>query len=429
MRKEHFKITPKNMFNPKGLLIAFVLTLFLFPNPANAAAHSDGGFIYGKITMKNGDRFQGPMRWGTEETLWHDMFNSTKDDNEFSIYLSSKDMKELRRKSRREEGIGGFFKRLFSGTRSYSHDLPTHQFVCRFGEIQKMEMRGRRTVFLTFKNGDRMEVSGGSNDINAKINILDQEVGELTLKWSKIRMIEFMAVPQPLEKKFGEPLYGIVYTDSGQFTGFIQWDHQECVDTDKLDGDWENGDISIEFGKIKSIEKYRRGSMVTLHSGKEYYIYGTNDVNDDNRGIIINDLNFGKVKVDWDEFDQVVFKKPPTAPAGYDDFIEPKQPIGKVETKDGNTYAGRIVYDLDEAVDFELISGEYDDIEYNIPIRNIETIVPLDAWCSRITLKNGKSIELENSRDVNGDNDGLLVWEDEEPVYIPWRKVNKIELD
>ena len=148
-------------------------------------------------------------------------------------------------------------------------------------------MRGKRTVFLTLKNEDRMEVSGGSNDINAKINILDQEAGELTLKWNKIRMIEFMAVSRPLEKKFGEPLFGTVDTQSGQFRGFIQWDHQECVDTDKLDGDCENGDISIEFGKIKSIEKHRRGSLVTLHSGKEYYIYGTNDVNDDNRGIII----------------------------------------------------------------------------------------------------------------------------------------------
>jgi hypothetical protein len=429
MKKEHFKITPKNMFNPTGILIVFILTLLLFPGSVTADNNIDGGFIYGKITMKDGDMFQGPMRWGTEETLWHDMFNSTKEENEFSIYLSSKDMRELRRKSRREEGIGGFFRRLFGGTRKYSDDLPTHQFVCRFGEIKKMEMRGRATVFLTFKNGDKLEVSGGSNDINAKINILDQEAGELTLKWNKIRMIEFMTVSQPLKKKFGEPLYGTVDTESGQFKGFIQWDHQECLDIDKLDGDWENGDISIEFGKIKSIEKYRRGSLVTLHSGKEYYIYGTNDVNDDNRGIIINDHNFGKIKVDWDEFDKVEFEKTPAVPAGYDDFVDPKQMVGKVETKDGKIYSGRIVYDLDEAVDFELISGEYDDIEYNIPMRNIKTIVPLGSCCSKITMKNGKTIELENERDVNGDNDGVLVWEDEAPVYIPWRTIRKIEFN
>ncbi|MGD2084657.1 MAG: hypothetical protein PVH61_00590 [Candidatus Aminicenantes bacterium] len=429
MKKEHFKIPAKPFFNSTGLLIAVVLTLFLFPHPVNAAGHNDGGFIYGKITMKDGDRFQGPIRWGTEETFWHDMFNSTKEENEFSIYLSSQDMRELRRQSRRKEGIGGFFRRLFGGTRSYSDAIPTHQFVCRFGEIKKMEMRGRRAVFLTFKNGDKLEVSGGSNDINAKINILDREAGELTLKWNKIRMIEFMAVSQPLKKKFGEPLYGTVNTPSGQFKGFIQWDHQECVDTDKLDGDWENGDISIELGKIKSIEKYRRGSLVTLHSGKEYYLYGSNDVNDDNRGIVINDLNFGKIILYWDEFDQVEFEKTPALPSGYDDFVEPKQLVGKVETKNGKIYTGRIVYDLDEAVDFELISGEYDDIEYNIPLRNIETIVPLGSFSSKITMKNGKTIELENSRDVNGDNDGLLVWEDEEPVYIPWRTIRKIELN
>ena len=218
-------------------------------------------------------------------------------------------------------------------------------------------------------------------------------------------------------------------TRSGQFKGFIQWDHQECISTDKLDGDWENGDISIEFGKIKSIEKYRRGSLVTLHSGKEYYLYGSNDVNDDNRGIVINDLNFGKILLYWDEFDKVEFESPPAAPAGYDDFVEPIQPVGKVETKDGKIYAGRIVYDLDEAVDFEIIGGEYDDIEYNIPVRNIETIVPAGSYSSKITLKNGKTIELEDSRDVNRENDGLLVWEDEEPVYIPWREIRKIQFN
>ena len=122
-----------------------------------------------------------------------------------------------------------------------------------------------------------MIVSGGSNDIRADIAILDQESGEVELKWDKIRTIEFLPVPQQLKEKFGQPLYGTVSTRSGQFKGYIQWDHQECVSTDKLDGECEDEDISIEFGEIKSIEKFRSGSLVTLHSGKEYYVNGTND--------------------------------------------------------------------------------------------------------------------------------------------------------
>ena len=153
-------------------------------------------------------------------------------------------------------------------------------------------------------------------------------------------------------------------------------------------------------------------------------------MNDDNRGIIINDLQVGKVLVDWDEFIGVEFEKTPgTTIPGYNDFIESKTLSGTVETKDGKTYSGRMVYDIDEALDFELISGEHENIQYNLPIRNIAVIEPLRRCCSRITLKNGQSLELEDSRDVDKDNAGLLVWEEDEPVYIPWRKVEKIKFN
>jgi len=94
--------------------------------------------------------------------------------------------------------------------------------------------------------------------------------------------------------------------------------------------------------------------------------------------------------VEWDEFDQVVFEKNPgNLPAGYDDYSEPKELIGKVRTRDGKEYAGRIVYDLDEALDFEIISGYQEDIQYEIPLRNIKTITPNGSCCSKITLKTG----------------------------------------
>jgi hypothetical protein len=424
--KNYFKMITVNI----GEVIIFVLAFLVVSNPVNADVNTDQGFIYGKITMKDGKTFQGVIRWGTEETFWHDMFNSSKLENEFSDYLSGKDLREMRAERYDDErrGIGGFFKRLLGRSRKHFDVLPVHQFVCRFGEIKKMEMLGSRSVLLTFKNGERKELSGGSNDIRANIHILDQEIGELHIKWRKIQMIEFMGISQPLKEKFGQPLYGKVETEAGVFKGFIQWDHQECVDTDKLDGKCEEGKMSIEFGEIKSIEKYRRGSLVTLNSGKEYYLYGTNDVNDDNRGIIINDLHVGKIMVDWDEFIGVEFAQNPGTPLpSYDDFAEPKTLSGEIKTKDDRIYSSRIVYDLDETMDFELISGYYEGIQYKIPIRNINTIVTVGGCCSKITMKNGKKIELEDGRDVNRDNDGLLVWEDDHPVYIPWRKVREIK--
>ena len=422
------KSTQKKLLTLIGCMV--FMAILTIPTPAAAEDQIDQGSIYGQITLKDGSKLQGPIRWGKEEALWHDFFNSTKEENDFSVYLSGRELRELRRKNG-GSGFGGFLRRMFGGLSGDSDVLPTHQFVCRFGEIKEMQMRGGDTVILTFKDGERQEVEGGSNDIEAKLHIIDREQGDITLKWDKIRAIEFMAAPQPLKGIFGKPLFGTVTTKYGNFKGYIQWDHEECLDTDKLDGDSEDGDISVEFAKIKAIEKFKRGSLVTLLSGKEIYIYGSNDVNDNNRGIIINDLNFGKIRVDWDEFDRLDFEPNPAAPpAGYDEFITPKPLSGKVFTKDGRTYSGKIVYDLDEAMDFEIISGSRDDIEYNIPLRNIDTITPAGSCCSKITLKNGKTIELEDERDVNGDNDGLLVWGDsKEPDYISWQRIKEIKLN
>jgi hypothetical protein len=298
--KKYVNITGKNRLQSLGywLVLAMVMVLSAVPNPVNGESHPDQGFIYGRIHMEDGGTYEGPIRWGTEEALWHDLFNSSKNKNEFSVYLSSKELREIREKSGRR-GFLGFLERIF--TRRRGDDLITHQFVCRFGELKRMEMKGRSTVRLTFKKDGHLEVTGGSNDINTRINVIDREAGELSLKWGAIRSIEFMPVPQPL--------------------------------------------------------------------------------------------------------------------------------AGKIKTKEGKSYAGRIVYDLDEAMDFEILSGEHEGIEYHIPFRNIDSIVPAGGCCSRVTLKNGTVVELEKERDVNRDNDGLLVWDDaREPVYIPWRKIKEIKM-
>ena len=86
------------------------LVLIIFSLPMVLSADGDEGFIYGKITMDNGNTYQGTIRWGDEEAFWDDMFNSTKDENVFEQYLSDRDIESLedeiysgrdRRKSRK----------------------------------------------------------------------------------------------------------------------------------------------------------------------------------------------------------------------------------------------------------------------------------------------------------------------------------------
>ena len=55
-------------------LVLFAVVFAICPV---AWAEGDQGYIYGKITMDNGNVYQGVIRWGDEEAFWDDMFNST----------------------------------------------------------------------------------------------------------------------------------------------------------------------------------------------------------------------------------------------------------------------------------------------------------------------------------------------------------------
>jgi len=412
------------------IMIFLAILLFFLFSPVEAGDNPDKGFIFGKITAQDGTVYQGPIRWGDEECFWHDMFNSTKKENKNIEYLSNEETEKIRKKYQRENRVEAFFRKVLSLERKNTELLPEHQFVCRFGDIKEIQIKRGDNVLLKFKNGKVKEFSGGSNDIKTNINIIDEKKGERKLKWWEIKKIEFFPVPNKLEKKFGEPLFGTVDTENGSFEGFIQWDHDERISKDKLDGDYEKKDMSIEFGRIKTIDKYKNGSVITLKTGEDYYLVNSNDVNDSNRGIIIDIPKLGRVSVDWDEFYSVNFKEISNPPAGYNDFMKPLEISGRVVTRKGETYTGKIVYDLDEEMDFEIISGSDGEIEYDILIRYIDSIIPMSASSSKINIKDGRSIILGDSRDVNKNNDGVLVWgKNGKTFYIPWINISKIDFD
>jgi hypothetical protein len=419
-----------NVFNAflKKYLFLFILVA-IFTSSTLAWAEGDQGYIYGKITLDNGNVYQGVIRWGDEEAFWDDMFNSTKVDNIFEEVLYDLDIDdledELYSESRRRRSHR---RNIFNITfRDDSPGETEHQFKCRFGDIQTMRLRGRESILLTFKNGEEMRISGGSNDVGASLMILDDELDEVKLKWQRIETIEFMSTPKKLNQKLGDPLFGEVETRRGTFHGFIQWDHDECLSTDVLDGDSEDGDMKIRFTNIRSIEKYRRGSLVTLKSGREIYLTGSNDVNSENRGVVIKDPELGKILVKWRAFEKITFQDTGDSGPAYKDFQETRTLSGVVHTKDDETYSGRIIYDLDEIYDLEILDGQDGYIEYNIPFRNIKRISPRSSYGSRIELKNGDELVLEDSRDVDEDNDGIVVVEKKDKAkYIPWRDIREI---
>ena len=412
-----------------AILVIFLSTSFTM------LQGQDEGFIYGKITTIDGKNFQGPLRWGKEEVYWTDLFNASKEENDNLNYLSREEERSLNKQYEKSyRNWGGRWSRWFGNgwVYIYHENKHQHQFVCQFGEIKTIKPTGSEKAEITLKNGNRIEVDGdGYNDLAARVKIVDPEIGEIEISWSRIEIVEFMNTPSKLIDKFGEPLYGTVVTHGGSFTGFVQWDHDERVSSDKLDGDVEDGNVSIQFSNIRSIERNgSRGSYVELNSGRKMKLRGSNDVNSQNKGIVVTSEKLGRIDVPWKEFKMVTFQKPSEKQKSYDSFKSQNELTGVVKTTDGKSLTGKLIFDLDESFDFEVLQGKDDNIEYIIPFRTVSKIIPKNYDNSNVILKNGKKLTLGDAQDVSDKNSGVLVFENKnKPTYISWNRIEEISFN
>lgn len=402
----------------KSIFLTLLVALFSVSMQAQEQA-----LIYGTITTIDGEKYTGQLRWGKEEAIWTDLFNGTKEDNENYRYLSRDDRDALRDKQRdRNRGWNW-------GYSSSGRYETTHEFQARFGDISKIEIKRRSEVKMTLRNGETVYVQSGSNDFDTEVHVMDAELGKTSFKWNRIEMVEFSETPKNLSDKMGDAMYGTVESYGKTFTGFIQWDHDERLSTDILDGDTRDGDMKIEFGKIKSIEKDRGGSNVVLQSGREMYLRGSNDVNSENRGIIVT-TEWGRVDIPWREFEKVTFSDAPKNAPGYDAYADLKELSGSVTTVDGQTLTGKIIYDLDEAYTFEMLQGDDDDIKYIIPMQHVASVSPKNYDYSEVVLKDGTKLTIGDARDVSEENDGVLVFSGSgDPKYVMWEDIEIIKFD
>jgi hypothetical protein len=407
-----------------ALLLTAILAGLALPG-AVLARNETQGFIYGRVTTTSDSVYEGRLRWnGDEEAFWGDHFNATKEDRP---YLEDLPRRERERERERDDSVRILGIRIGSSRWTSA----SRSLVARFGDMTKIEVRRGDEATLHMKSGAKVDVDGGSNDLGGTVHVWDKEVGEVKLDWDRIATIELLPTPASIDVPVTR-LHGKVKTDVGDFEGFVQWDQEECVSTDELDGDSADGDVSIPMGNLKSIERRSsRSSTVVFRSGREMVLDGTNDVDDDNRGIFVEDPRFGRVLVSWDAFERVDFSQAgPSGPA-YDDF-KPAGPLrGKVTDTDGKSTSGRIVFDMDESEGWEMLNGSRRDVEYNIPFSLIRSVVPESRSSSRVVLKGGEEVILEDAADVDDDNDGVLVIPDGggEPTYVEWGDVERIDFD
>ena len=396
---------------------------------ALSALADNTGRIYGVITTVDGDDFEGLIRWDKNEGSWVDLLNGNKEIPK--KYLRKSKSSSRKKYSDREGSIkilGMEIGRIGSTGWDWAKSA---QSGIRFGHIKSMEIIDDNHVLLITQSGLEVELGEGSTDIGTDIReivIEDKNEGEIELVWDDIETIEFMAARTDEESNYGKRLYGQLETRRGeQFTGFVCWDVDELFESDILDGEEKRRKRKISFGKIAAIERYSSsGATVIMKDGDEMLLRGTNDVNDENRGITICDHNLGQVVVDWDEFERIEFMPAPKQ-IKYSDFDGGKLLKGTVYTEDGEEYTGTIRWDNDEEYTWEILDGNSRDVEFDIEFGKIKEIQKRSYRSSTVTLWDGRSFRLSGSNDVDDDNKGIFVMTDDgDEVEVEWDEFDKV---
>jgi hypothetical protein len=389
------------------------------PAPA-AEAETHRSLLYGRITTADGATYEGRLRWGgDEEAFWGNYFNGFKGENPWAAYVPPERLKE-----RRPLEILG----VEIAQRERRIDL-SRPFMARFGDIARIEARDGVTV--TLKSGTVFDLDRlSAGDFDDGVRVWDGGRGVVDLDARRIRTIELLPATRPGAAPYR--LHGTVRTRQGDFTGFIQWNRQECVGTDELDGHADDRELGLRFDTIRSIARRSRdSSLVTLLDGREIVLSGSREVGHGNRGVYVDDRRYGRVLISWDSFERVDFSPGGEGPA-YDDF-PPGSPLsGSVTTRDGRRLAGRLVFDLDESETTETLDAPSQGINYTIPFGLIASIVSsAGAQRATVILLDGEELQLERSGDIGERTAGLLIFIDgrQRPEYVPWTDVEQVDFD
>jgi len=399
------------------LMLAAAATLAAAPL---AASTDVAGYLYGTVETTSGTRYTGQLRWGTEEAFWDDLFNASKQDEPATGRLP----RNFEGRSRRVEVFG------LEVSGPWKNAWAQRQLIVRFGDLSEIRPRGGDGAEITLRNGRTMRIDGGSNDVGAQITVWDPSLGKIDVDWNRIRSIRFAPAPANLRPE-GQRLKAKVTTTEGVFSGFLQWDSQERLTFDELDGETDDGDLSIPMGKIRSIERRsRRASRVSLVDGRTFDLSGTNDVDSSIRGILVEDPRFGRVEIPWDVFERADIEVSGDSGRGYDDYPPLGDIRARVTTADGKKREGRIAFDLDETQLWEMLDGSLNDVEYHIPFVRVKEIRP-QGRRTDVTLDTGQTLRLEDETDVSEDNAGIAFLDDGGDLddnYIRWEDVERIEI-
>ena len=287
-----------------------------------------------------------------------------------------------------------------------------------------------------------------------------------TMGWIAAAVVAVL-LAAPTSQAQEDRLWGEVITVDGDvYEGFIRWDRNEVGWADLLNGsreidwrdraDWEyaagaepesrersieflgiriswdddeslfpsSGESGIRFGHIDRLTVTdRQGAMLRLRSGEMVeFRNGSTDIGTDIREILVEDPDRGMVELGWEDLDEISFREAPRRARPRSERL-----YGTVEDRRGNSYTGYISWDLDEVLTEDILDGDEDGRDREVPFSQIGAIERTGFRGSLVTLVDGTEMRLEGSNDVDDGHRGVQV---SDPavgqIEIPWDEFEAI---
>src|SRR4029077_11562001 len=171
-------------------------------------------------------------------------------------------------------------------------------------------------VRVTLKSGTVFDLNrNGANDLDDGVRVWDGKRGAVYLDSRQIRTVELLPTARP--GAVPDRLHGTVHTRQGDFTGFLQWDREQCLGSDELDGYTAGGERNrLRFDTLRSFARRSPDSfLATLRDGREVMLADNTRERPGSRGISVDDRRYGRVLISGGAFERVALSPGGSGPA------------------------------------------------------------------------------------------------------------------
>lgn len=229
--------------------------------------------LHGTVTTVDGLTFTGHVAWDTDEAFGSDVLDG-------------------------------------EGETGRDHEI-------EFEHIAAIEPLGSRAARVVLVDGEELTLRG-TNDVNSSnrgIGVSDPGLGQVIVPWQRLEAVRFHA-PERSTTAYDDfertgALFGTVATIGGErFRGRIRWDNDEESGWELLNGNDAGLEYDVELALVDRVA--RRGSWgveVTLLDGRVLELEGSNDVDEQNKGIFVTLESGEMVLVQWGDFEELALER------------------------------------------------------------------------------------------------------------------------